>query len=40
METIKADILAFGAHADDIEIGMGGQRLNMRRLVKRLFSAI
>ncbi|OCA92771.1 bacillithiol biosynthesis deacetylase BshB1 [Pseudobacillus wudalianchiensis] len=24
METIKADILAFGAHADDIEIGMGG----------------
>ena len=23
METIKADILAFGAHADDIEIGMG-----------------
>lgn len=24
MDTIKADILAFGAHADDIEIGMGG----------------
>ncbi|GLY09779.1 bacillithiol biosynthesis deacetylase BshB1 [Pseudobacillus badius] len=24
METVKADILAFGAHADDIEIGMGG----------------
>jgi N-acetylglucosamine malate deacetylase 1 len=24
METIKLDILAFGAHADDVEIGMGG----------------
>lgn len=24
MKTVKADILAFGAHADDIEIGMGG----------------
>ncbi|MFK2824194.1 bacillithiol biosynthesis deacetylase BshB1 [Bacillus sp. B190/17] len=24
MKGIKADILAFGAHADDIEIGMGG----------------
>lgn len=24
MEAIKLDILAFGAHADDVEIGMGG----------------
>lgn len=24
MESIKLDILAFGAHADDVEIGMGG----------------
>lgn len=24
METMKLDILAFGAHADDVEIGMGG----------------
>ena len=36
MEQIKLDILAFGAHADDVEIGMGGSIAKYAESGKRI----